>query len=61
MVSILAIKGGHVIFINRQFSNGWIRKCSCGELFTGKGTFDTDNKTSMHTFLGNGPTNKPQS
>ena len=27
----------HIIFINRQFSNAWLCKCSCGELFTGKG------------------------
>lgn len=30
----------HFIYVNLQFSNGWIQKCSCGELFTGKGTTD---------------------
>lgn len=27
----------HFIYVNLQYSNGWLAKCSCGELFTGKG------------------------
>lgn len=42
----------HVIFINRQYSNGWLKKCSCGELFTGKGiSTENDNKTPMHLIM----------
>lgn len=37
----------HFIYVNEQYSNGWIQKCSCGEVFTGKGiTYPM--KTRMH-------------
>jgi hypothetical protein len=42
-----AITVSHIIFIQRQFSNAWLKKCSCGEVFTGKGQSE-DVKTLAH-------------